>query len=193
MPTVQRKPTKPEDFTLTRPDQLQALGDPTRWKILGRLIDGPASIQELSRSLAVPKGTIGHHVHVLEDAGLIRLAETQRVRGVMEKRYARIAGRFRFPEEGRTALASAAGDPTLANLPLRQALAEARIPSGPTDPSASVVVRARMPADRARRFARLIEELAAEFVDGAPGTGETFGFVGAVYVPDWASDPEPER
>lgn len=193
MPTVQRKPTKLEDFTLTRPDQLQALGDPTRWKILGRLIDGPASIQELSRSLAVPKGTIGHHVHVLEDAGLIRLAETQRVRGVMEKRYARIAGRFRFPEEGRNALASAAGDPTLANLPLRQALAEARVPSGPADPSASVVVRARMPADRARRFARLIEELAAEFVDGAPGTGETFGFVGAVYVPDWASDRGTER
>jgi DNA-binding transcriptional ArsR family regulator len=190
MQTIQRKPTKLADFTITRPDQLQALGDSTRWKILGRLIDGAASIQELSRSLAVPKGTIGHHVHVLEDAGLIRLAETQRVRGVTEKRYARVAGRFRFPEEGGDALVSAAGDPTLANLPLRQALAEARSP-GRTDPSASVVVRARMPADRARRFARLIEELADEFVDGAPGTGETFGFVGAIYVPDWSSPREP--
>jgi DNA-binding transcriptional ArsR family regulator len=190
MPTAQRKPTKLDDFPITRPDQLHALGDPTRWKILGRLIEGPASIQELSRSLAVPKGTIGHHVHVLEDAGMIRVAETQRVRGVTEKRYARIAGRFRLPEEDRGALASAAGDPTLADLPLRQALAEARIPSGPSDPSASVVVRARMPAERARRFARLIEELADEFVDGAPGTGETFGFVGAVYVPDWSSPRE---
>ena len=43
-----------------------------------------------------------------------------------------------------------------------------------------------MPAERARRFARLIEELAAEFADGAPGEGETFGFVAGVYVPDWA-------
>jgi len=28
--------------------------------------------------------------------------------------------------------------------------------------------------------------LTAVLSDGAPGTGETFGFVGAIYVPDWA-------
>lgn len=194
MPTIQHKRTDPRDLTLTRPDQLQALGDPTRWKILGRLIDGPASIQEISRSLGIPKGTIGHHVRVLDDAGLIRVAETHRVRGVTEKRYARIGRTFRFPDDQRVALAAEAGDPGLANLPLRQAATEAGIPSGgPDDPSSSVVVRARMPADRARRFARLVEELAAEFADGAPGTGETFGFVGGVYVPDWASNRGSER
>lgn len=187
MSTMPRKPTKLADLTITRPDQLHALADPTRWKILGWLIDGPASIQELSRALAVPKGTIGHHVRVLVTAGLIRIAETHRVRGVIEKRYARVAGTFKFPEERRESLAAEAGDPTLANLPLRQALAEARPPSGADDPSASVVVRARMPAERARRFARLVEALAAEFADGAPGSGEAFGFVAAVYVPDWAS------
>jgi DNA-binding transcriptional ArsR family regulator len=191
MPTNRRKPSVPSrDLTLTSPGQLHALADPTRWKILGRLIDGPASIQELSRTFTIPKGTIGHHVGVLEDAGLIRVAETHRVRGVTEKRYARVARTFRFPEEGRAAFAAQAGDPTLANLPLRQAIAEARVPTGPDDPSASVVVRSRMPAERARRFARLVEALAAEFADGAPGVGETFGFVAAIYVPEWASTPD---
>ena len=53
----------------------------------------------------------------------------------------------------------------------------------------SIVVRARMPADRARRFGAMILALADEFSDGAPETGETFGFVGGIYVPDWSSMP----
>jgi DNA-binding transcriptional ArsR family regulator len=173
-------------LTISRPDQLQALGDPTRWRILGKLLDGPASVQELARALAMPKGTIGHHVKVLDAAGLIRVTEKQKVRGVTEKRYGRVAKQFRLPEMQRDRLAMAAGDQGLANLPLRQALAEARPAAGADDPSSSIVVRARMPAERARRFAQLVEAIAAEFADGAPGTGETFGFVGAVYVPDWS-------
>jgi DNA-binding transcriptional ArsR family regulator len=176
----------PAHLTITRPDQLQALGDPTRWRILGRLIEGPASIQELARALGAAKGTIGHHVRVLDRAGLIRLAETHRVRGVTEKRYARVARHFKLPEGEREQQDLGAGDPNLQHLPLRQALAEAAPPGGKDDPSISVVVRARMPAARARRFARMIEGLAEEFAEGAPMSGETFGFVAAIYVPDWA-------
>ena len=175
-----------DHLTITRPDQLQALGDPTRWRILGRLLDGPASIQELARALGTAKGTIGHHVRALDAAGLIRLAETHRVRGVVEKRYARVAKQFRLAEGERERLEAATADASLTHLPLRQALAEARPAGGREDPSMSIVVRARMTAARARRFGRLIEELAEEFADGAPGRGESFGFVGAVYVPDWA-------
>lgn len=168
---------------ISRPDQLQAIGDPTRWRILGRLLDGPASIQELARALKVAKGTIGHHVRVLDTAGLIRLAETHRVRGVIEKRYARVARQFRLPEGD---AAAATGHPDLGTMPLRQAVAEARQATDPDDPSMSVVVRARMPVARARRFARLLNELVEEFADGAPGNGETFGLVAGIYVPDWA-------
>ena len=50
----------------------------------------------------------------------------------------------------------------------------------------SIVVRARMSAARARRFADLVNALAAEFADGAPEVGETYGFAAAIYVPDWA-------
>ena len=185
MPTIRPKQTIASHLTITRPDQFHALGDGTRWRILGRLLDGPASIQELARALGIPKGTIGHHVGVLEEAGLIRLVETQRVRGVVEKRYARVAWHFRL-KEGSGASATKA-DPRYSHLPLRQALSEARAEGGPGDPSRSVVVRARMPVARARRFARLLEALAQEFADGAPGTGEAFGFVAAVYVPDWGN------
>lgn len=172
------------EFTITRPDQLQALADPTRWRILGRLLDGPASIQELARALVAAKGTIGHHVRVLDAAGLIRVAETRRVRGVTEKRYARVAMKFQLPDADDP---MSAEHPGLDTLPLRSALAEARPRSGPDDPSMSIVMRARMPADRARRFGELLDALAREFSDGAPQEGETFGFVGAIYVPDWSA------
>jgi DNA-binding transcriptional ArsR family regulator len=174
-------------LTVTRPDQLQALGDTTRMRILGWLSDTPASIQELARGLNVPKGTVGHHIHVLEAAGLIRVAETEQVRGVQQKRYARVARVFQLPTEGRAELAKSGVDDDLLNLPLRQALDEARPATTKDDPSASVLMRARMPAERALRFARLLESLAAEFSAGAPGTGEMFAMVAAVYVPDWSA------
>jgi DNA-binding transcriptional ArsR family regulator len=177
-----------DHLNITRPDQLHALGDPTRWRILGRLSEDAATVQELARALGSAKGTIAHHVRVLLAAGLIRIAETRRIRGVVEKRYARVARQFRLDEGDRELFAEATGERKLTNLPLRQALAEARPSRGsyPDDPSMSLVVRARMPVARARRFARLIEALAEEFADGAPEDGETFGFAGAVYVPDWA-------
>ena len=176
------------DLTITRPDQLHALADPTRWRILGRLLDGPASIQELARSLGAAKGTVGHHVRVLDSAGLIRVAETRRVRGVTEKRYARVSMKFQLPDADDP---MSARHPGLDTLPLRSALAEARPRSGPDDPSMSIVVRARMPAERARRFGELINALAKEFSEGAPQEGEAFGFVGAIYVPDWSGSAPP--
>jgi len=57
----------------------------------------------------------------------------------------------------------------------------------------SLVVRARMPAARARRFAAMLELVAAEFADGAPNEGETFGLVAAIYVPDWADHARREN
>jgi DNA-binding transcriptional ArsR family regulator len=195
MPTMQRKPTASasgepaagNDLTVSSPEQLHALGNSTRWRILGRLMDGPASIQELAGALGAAKGTIGHHVHVLEDAGLIRLVERKRVRGVVEKRYARVARQFRLPEADRV---PAESRQEIGTMPLRQAIAEASPASGQDDPSMSLVIRARMPAERARRFAAMIEVLAAEFADGAPGTGETYGLVAGIYRPNWTDRAE---
>jgi len=39
----------------------------------------------------------------------------------------------------------------------------------------------------------MIEDLAEELADGSPGRGETFGFVGAIYVPDWSAPGGEDR
>ena len=192
MSTIKRKRTATgeapnDDFTVSTPEQLHALSNSTRWRILGRLIDGPASIQELARALGTAKGTIGHHVHVLEKAGLIRLVERAKVRGVVEKRYARVARQFKLPEADAV---PAESRQEIGTMPLRQAIEEARPASGQDDPSMSLVIRARMPAERARRFAAMVEVLAAEFSDGAPGSGETYGLVAGIYRPNWSDAEE---
>lgn len=191
MPTSRQNSTNPgpdDDLTISSTEQLHALSNPTRWGIIGRLNDGPASVQELARSMGAAKGTIGHHVRVLANAGLVRVAETRKVRGVVEKRYARVGKRFRLPD--REAAAALGTKHDIGTLPLRQALAEARPSSGPDDPSMSFILRARMSPDRARRFADLLNALGAEFVDGAADEGETFGLVASIYVPEWASSKE---
>ncbi len=186
MPTIKPKQTGvASHLTITRPDQLQALGDGTRWRILGRLLDGPASIQELAKALGVARGTIGHHVGVLDEAGLIRLVETHRVRGVVEKRYARVAWHFRLKEGSRSSPATA--DPRYSHLPLRQALAEARPETG-QGRSVAVGGRPRPDVGRTRAPLRPPGRGAGAGVRGRGArTGETFGFVAAIYVPDWST------
>jgi DNA-binding transcriptional ArsR family regulator len=176
-------------LTLDTPEQFHALGDPTRWAILGVLTDGPASIQELSRRLGIAKGTIGHHVKVLETAALVHVAETERVRGVTEKRYARAAHKFSFGTSGRE-LAQKAGDSQpLITLPLRQAVAEAAPGDDlgeEEDATSSFIFRSRMTPGRARRFVRMLEAIGEEFAAAPEPHGETFGIVAAVYRPAWS-------
>ncbi|MFL6073383.1 MAG: ArsR/SmtB family transcription factor [Mycobacteriales bacterium] len=48
-----------------------ALADPTRRAILARLVDGPATVKELSAPFAMSGPAVSKHLRVLERAGLI--------------------------------------------------------------------------------------------------------------------------
>ncbi|HEV3486943.1 MAG TPA: helix-turn-helix domain-containing protein [Vicinamibacterales bacterium] len=168
-------------LALTRPEQFRAIGDGTRWRILGRLAQAPATISELAGSLDMPRGTISHHVGVLEDAGLVKV--------VAERRYARVARYFGVKTDAKDVDAETQAAARL--MPLRHALEEAA-PLRAADGTTSFVVRGRMPAARARRFSKLLEELAVEFAEGAPDSGQTYGFVGAVYTTNWKQRSDTE-
>lgn len=58
----------------------QALSDPTRRAVIGRLISGPVSVSELARPFAIGLPTFMKHLRVLEDSGLIGSDKTGRVR-----------------------------------------------------------------------------------------------------------------
>jgi len=58
----------------------QALADPTRRSMVERLSQGPASVSELAKPLAMSLPAVVQHLHVLEASGLVRSEKVGRVR-----------------------------------------------------------------------------------------------------------------
>lgn len=61
-------------------DIFQALADPTRRAVLGRLGEGPASVGDLARPFDMALPSFMKHIHFLEGSGLIRTRKQGRVR-----------------------------------------------------------------------------------------------------------------
>ncbi len=57
-----------------------ALADPTRRAILARLVDGDASVAELTAPLAISQPAVSRHLKVLEHAGLVSRSRHATVR-----------------------------------------------------------------------------------------------------------------
>lgn len=78
------------------PEQLngifQALADPTRRAVLGRLGGGPASISDLARPFDMALPSFMKHIHILEGSGLIQTRKQGRVRtcAIEKKRFAMV-------------------------------------------------------------------------------------------------------
>jgi DNA-binding transcriptional ArsR family regulator len=58
----------------------QALADPTRRSVLGRLARGPASISDLAKPFDMALPSFLKHIRVLEDSGWVRTRKEGRVR-----------------------------------------------------------------------------------------------------------------
>lgn len=58
----------------------QALGDPTRRAILGRLSLGPQSVSRLAGPLSITLTAVAQHLQVLEESGLASTEKIGRVR-----------------------------------------------------------------------------------------------------------------
>lgn len=141
-------------LVVSEPRQLKALAPALRTKIVMLLRERARSIQELAAELGLPKGTVAHHVKVLEQAGLIRVVRTRKVRAVTEKYYGRVARLFVYevddPADAR-ALGSAA---------LRQAADElAAAPEGAT----FGLIGARLAPADVKRFERRLDRLVNDF------------------------------
>jgi DNA-binding transcriptional ArsR family regulator len=70
----------------------QALADPTRRAVLGRLGKGPASISDLAKPFDMALPSFMKHIHFLEDSGLIRTRKDGRVRtcAIEKKQFAMV-------------------------------------------------------------------------------------------------------
>jgi DNA-binding transcriptional ArsR family regulator len=162
-----------ETLVVSDPVQLRALANDVRSAIVSLLRERGRSIQQLSKDLGIPKGTVGHHVKVLERAGLIRVVRTRRVRAVTEKLYGRTARLFLFQTE------DPAEERALGATMLRQAASEAeRAPEVVTFGHP----HARLVAADVARIERRLRRLMADLRAADSPSGRPVALVAGLYV-----------
>lgn len=168
------------------PVHYKALFDETRMQIVNLLLERAATIKELSETLGKPKGTIGHHVAVLEDAGLIRVVRTKMVRAIEAKYYGRTA---------RTYLIGDNGDIGFDLAPdhfLQRAATEFSLVEEPDEATLSTLRYARIPTSRAKEWADRLGDLVTEFTAEERGGDITYGLLVAMYPTDRPHLPDPD-
>lgn len=83
---------------VTTTEQLRAVNNLVRHRILAVLRDGPATITQVAERLGLAKGSSSYHMRLLERAGLIRVLSTRKVRGVFERYYGHTARKIILPD-----------------------------------------------------------------------------------------------
>lgn len=161
---------------------LKAVADETRTDILNLLLERAATVSQLADALDKPKGTVGYHAKVLEDAGLIRVVRTGKVRAITEKYYGRVGRTIQFGGSPRP------DDPMWF---VNDALRGMQVDEAAPLPMFTSRV-ARIPVEHATEFTERILELAEEFI-ALPRSGDVvYGFLAGVYPTDHPAFPDEE-
>ncbi|NND01475.1 MAG: winged helix-turn-helix transcriptional regulator [Acidimicrobiia bacterium] len=152
------------------PEQLRALGNVTRDEILTLLSERAATTSQLAEALGKPKGSVGYHVKVLEQAGFIRIVRTNKVRAMTEKYYGRTARTIIFGKGG-------SDDPFFMLDDVRR---EGVAVEGEALPMFTMR-RARISEERAVEFTERLLAVAEEFIDLPREGDRVYGLVAGVY------------
>lgn len=166
-----------ETVHLEEPEQFRALFDETRLSILDMLLERAATTSQLADALGKPKGTVGHHLGVLVEAGLIRVVRTEKVRAIEAKYYGRTARTFDYSK--------AVGHGIEPHFALGRAAAEISAAHGAFEDDDVVGVQgvryARISKERAAEWQSRLWDLAREFVE-TPRAGDiVYGLAIALY------------
>lgn len=164
-----------DTLVVSDPAQLRALCDDVRGRIVALLRERAASASELGGLLDMPKGTVGHHLKVLERAGLVHVVRTRRVRAVTEKYYGRVARLFLYKsgDERDDELVHGIGA-----ISLRTAAAE--VAAAP-EVGMHALLRVRLDTAAAKRFNRRLDKLVDDVRAAETADGEPWGLAAAFY------------
>jgi DNA-binding transcriptional ArsR family regulator len=173
--------------TVLQVETLKALAAPSRLRILYALMPAGRvmSVKELAEELGEPQTRLYRHVKVLESAGLIEVAATRMVSGIVEQRYRSAHGNLKLdpgavhsaPQAVQAALV------TITTMFIEEFLAayraapaeDAQIPSDeayrkPTISTSEVLISKEKASEFRNRLQELIDELNAvpEDANGVP-------------------------
>ena len=91
-------PTPQAEFVIQDIETLRAISDPLRIRLL-ELMAQPQTVKEIAAQLGVGKTKLYYHLNLLEKHGIIRVARTRVVSGIIEKSYQVAAFSFRPAKE----------------------------------------------------------------------------------------------
>lgn len=182
----------PENVPVTMPElpaalrvytaqQFKAIGDPTRSHILAIIKHEPATAKQIGARLNIPPGTIGHHLQVLEAAGLAQVVARRLVHGIVAKYYTRTARLFRFdfPPE----LAPGHEQALNALTQAREQLADSLLTIGDGTTCKTGFPHTQLSRERAEEFSKRLFDLLYEFAT-APSDpeGQVYGLCAAFFL-----------
>lgn len=174
-------PELPATKAITTVEQLKAFADPARTRILSIIQNQPATAKQIADRLGMPPGTAGHHLQVLEAAGLAQVTARRLVRGIVAKYYTRTARVFTFnlPHE-------VVGMPSFTLKMLADARGELCDTMAAIGDDASLETafpHLRMSERRLEEFHTRLEALVDEFIAGPPDDeGQVYGLAVALFV-----------
>jgi DNA-binding transcriptional ArsR family regulator len=178
-------PEIPVRLTINTLEQFRALSDPMRMRILRIIQHQPATAKQLADRLEATPGAIGHHLNVLETAGLAQVVALRVTRGIIARYYTRTARVFMYdmPQEF-----SEPGSVSVSFLTdARDELADATLDYKEDTTLYSGFPHARLSRERADEFSARLRKLSDEFLQAPDDPdGEVYGLSIALFkAPAW--------
>lgn len=180
---------RPKLVELKRLDQIKALSDHTRMRVMEAIGDG-ASVTEVAHKLDVPRTRLYHHIKVLEDKGLIQVRSTRKAGAIEEKVYETAAESFKIaPEIADEADASAGVEAILAialdttKADLHQSLVSGIAREGESYREKVGIGRslAKLSQERADELIAELRQLVDKYCEDEDEGADAYAFVWTVY------------
>ena len=174
-------PQLPVQIVINTAQQFKAISDPIRSRILGIIQNQPATAKQIADILGASPGAIGHHLHVLESAGLAKVVARRLVRGIVANYYTRTARIFKYdlPRE-------VTGDTSI-NLDIMakayEELAEAEANEEADAHQCSAFPHIRLSPERAIYYSERINTLIDDILQEIPDpNGKVYGILVSMFM-----------
>ena len=176
-----RMPNLPYRLTISTVEQVKAIYDPTRSRILGIIQNQPATAKQIAQALNMPPGTVGYHLQVLESAGLAQVVARRLIRGIVATYYTRTARIFQYDLPPEVAGRFSTSMDIMVHA--RDELADALADYGEGMPGRTGFPHARLSPERAAYYQRKMDELVEEMIQETPDqSGDVYGFYAAFFL-----------
>jgi DNA-binding transcriptional ArsR family regulator len=174
-------PELPVQLVINTVQQFKAISDPIRSRILGIIQNQPATAKQIADRLGASPGAIGHHLHVLEAAGLAHIVARRLVRGIVANYYTRTARIFTYdlPRE-------VTGDTSI-NLDIMakayEELAEAEANKEEDVHQCAGFPHIRLSSERARYYSERLQALVDDILRETPDpNGKVYGILVSMFM-----------